>query len=302
MSYVFYPGCSLDSTARDYHVSTSAVAGALGLDLPELPDWTCCGSTSAHQTNPLLSLALPAKNLLAASGNTMAVCCAACYSRLKVANHRIANEPGVRDQVAGALGAEYDGSTSVKHLLEIIRDEIGLDEVARRVSRPLTGLRVAAYYGCLLVRPPEVMQFDDPENPTILDDVLAAAGAEPLDWPHKTECCGASYSITKVEIVLGLSHDILTMARDSGADCVATACPLCQINLDMRQKEIEGRFRDRLGIPVLYFTQLLGLALGLKPDQLGMSSLAVDPAPLLAKRGLLSRSNAGAGARMGVPE
>lgn len=302
MSYVFYPGCSLDSTARDYHMSTKAVAGALGLDLPELPDWICCGSTSAHQSNPLLSLALPAKNLLAASGKTMAVCCAACYSRLKLANHRIANEPDSRAQVAGALGADYDGSTPVKHLLQIIRDEVGLDEVAKRVSRPLAGLRVAAYYGCLLLRPPDVMQFDDPENPTLLDDVLAAAGAEPLDWPHKTECCGASCFITQVGIAQRLSYEILAMARDSGADCIATACPLCQLNLDMRQKDIEARFEDRLGLPVLYFTQLLGLALGLKPNQLGLGSLVVDAAPLLAKKGVLARRRAGARAPTGVSE
>ncbi len=300
MSYVFYPGCSLESTAREYRSSTEALAGALGLDLPELRDWICCGSTSAHQSSRLLSLALPAKNLAAASGRTMAVSCAACYSRLKLANHRIASEPEIRRQVAGALGADYDGSTPVKHLLEIIRDEIGLEEVAERVSRPLAGLRVAAYYGCLLVRPPDVMRFDDPENPMVLDDILAAAGAEPLDWPHKTECCGASYSITQVDIVLRLSREILVMARDSGADCVATACPLCQLNLDMRQRDIEARFRERLGLPVLYFTQLLGLALGLKPDRLGLAGLLVDATPLLAKKGILTPAGVGGRAALGV--
>ncbi len=216
MSYVFYPGCALESTARDYSLSAKAVARSLGLRLPDLPDWICCGSTAAHQSNKLLSLALPAKNLLAASGSTMAVCCAACYSRLKVANHSIRSDRAIRRQVARALGTDYDGSTPVKHLLEIIRDDVGLDEIAERVSRPLKGLRVAAYYGCLLLRPPDVMQFDDAENPTLLDSLLAAAGAEPLEWPHKTECCGASYSITKVESVLRLSRDILAMARDSG--------------------------------------------------------------------------------------
>jgi heterodisulfide reductase subunit B len=294
MSYVFYPGCSLDSTSGDYRLSTEAVARALGLDMPELPDWTCCGSTAAHQSNPLLSLALPAKNLLAASGKTMAVCCAACYSRLKVANHQIANSPNTRGRVAGILGADYDGSTPVKHLLEIIRDEVGLDGIADRVRAPFTGLRVACYYGCLLVRPPGVMQFDDPENPTLLDRVVAAAGAEPVEWPHKTECCGASCSITKVGIAERLSHDILAMARDSGADCIVTACPLCQLNLDLRQRDIEARFGERLGLPILYFTQLLGLALGLKPSALGLDSLMVDPMPMLSSKGILARHGAGA--------
>jgi heterodisulfide reductase subunit B len=294
MSYVFYPGCSLDSTGRGYRASTEAVARALGLDLPELPDWTCCGSTAAHQSNPLLSLALPAKNLLAASGKTMAVCCAACYSRLKTANHQIANAPETRGRVAGVLGADYDGSTPVKHLLEIIRDEVGLGGIADRVRVPLTGLRVASYYGCLLVRPPDVMRFDDPENPTLLDRVVAAAGAEPVEWPHKTECCGASHSITKVEIVERLSHDILAMASASGGDCIVTACPLCQLNLDLRQKDIEARFGDRLDLPILYFTQLIGLALGLRPDELGLDSLIVDPTPMLLKKGIAARPITGA--------
>jgi len=201
-----------------------------------------------------------------------------------VANHQIANAPETRGRVASVLGADYDGSTPVNHLLEIIRDEVGLDEIAKRVRAPLTSLRVACYYGCLLVRPPDVMQFDDPENPTLLDRVVAAAGAEPLEWPHKTECCGASCSITKIEIAERLSRDILAMARDAGADCIVTACPLCQLNLDLRQRDIEARFGDRLGLPVLYFTQLLGLALGLKPHELGLGSLTVDPMPMLTKK------------------
>jgi heterodisulfide reductase subunit B len=300
MSYFFYPGCSLESTARDFRLSTEAVARALRIDLPELPDWTCCGSTAAHQSDPLLSLALPAKNLLAASGRTVAVCCAACYSRLKTANHRIANAPEARAQVASVLGADYDGSTPVKHVLEIMRDDVGLGEIARCARAPLSGLRVAAYYGCLLVRPPEITGFDDPENPTLLDNVLAAAGAELVDWSHKTECCGASCSITKVEIVERLAREILTMARDSGADCIATACPLCQLNLDMRQRNIEARSGDRLGLPVLYFTQLLGLALGLKPRELGLGSLMVDPMPVLAGKGIVVGRGLAAAASVSV--
>ncbi len=288
MTYLFFPGCSLDSTAKDYYLSTLAVARALDLDLPELPDWTCCGSTPAHQSGELLSLALPAKNLLAASGNTVAVACAACYSRLKTANYGITSHESVRGEVANALGADYDGSTPVKHLLEIIRDDIGFAAVAKRVRKPLKGLRVAAYYGCLLVRPPEVMRFDAPENPRVLDDLLEAAGAETVDWPHKTECCGASYSITNPEIVWLLSREVLAMARDAGADCIATACPLCQLNLDMRQRDIEARYGERFGLPVLYFTQLLGIAFGLMPSDLGLRRLIIDAKPLLVKKGLLT--------------
>ncbi len=287
MSYVFYPGCSLESTAKDYALSTNAVAAALGIDLPELAGWTCCGSTAAHQTDALLALALPAANLAAASGKTVAVACAACYSRLKLANHEIAGDAESRRQVADALGADYDGSTPVKHVLEILRDDVGFAAIADKVKKPLVGLRVAAYYGCLLVRPPSIMRFDDAENPTVIDKLMTTAGAETVDWPAKTDCCGASFSITKTEIVLRLSRAVLTAAREAGADCIVTACPLCQFNLDMRQSDIEKKSNERFGLPVFYFTQLLGLALGLPAQRLGLQSLLVDPLPLLTRKGIL---------------
>jgi heterodisulfide reductase subunit B len=286
MSYVFYPGCSLDSTARDYALSTHAVAGALGLELPELQGWTCCGSTPAHQSSRLLALALPAANLESARGNTVAVACAACFNRLKTANHAIRNDPASRAAVAEALGRPYDGSTPVKHLLEIVGRDLGPRIVAARTVRPLRGLRVAAYYGCLLVRPPDVMKFDDPEHPRLLDGLLAAAGAEPVSWTHRIECCGGSASITDVETVLALSREILAAARDARADAIATACGMCQLNLDLRQADIEARSGESFRLPVFYFTQLLGLAFGLRPDELGLRSLVVDPGPLLEEKGI----------------
>ena len=292
MSYVFYPGCSLESTAKDYALSTKAVVAALGIDMPELAGWTCCGSTAAHQTDALLALALPAVNLAAASGNTVAVACAACYSRLKLANHEIAGDAESRRLVADALGADYDGSTPVKHLLEILRDDVGFAGLSEKVTKPLAGLRVAAYYGCLLVRPPAIMRFDDAENPTVLDKLMAAAGAETVDWPAKTDCCGASFSITKTEIVLRLSRGILAAAREAGADCIVTACPLCQLNLDMRQSDIEKKHGETFRLPVFYFTQLLGLALGLPASQLGLRGLLVDPLPLLTRKGILQPEKA----------
>jgi heterodisulfide reductase subunit B len=269
------------------------------------PNWICCGSTAAHQSDPRLALALPAKNLAAAGAPTAAgapvaaaastavgvptlvVCCAACYNRLKTANYRIAGDPAIRGQVAEVIGADYDGSTPVKHLLEVLSEKAVLSEIAARLVRPLRGLRVASYYGCLLVRPPEVMQPDDPENPMLMDKLLASCGAEPLDWPHKVECCGASYSITKVDSVRRLSREILAQARDAGADCLATACPLCQSNLDLRQREIEAQFGERFRLPIFYFTQLLGLALGLSPAEVSLRSMIEDPRPCLERRGVL---------------
>jgi heterodisulfide reductase subunit B len=187
VSYVFFPGCSLEGTARDFHRSTLAVAGRLRLAFPEIPDWICCGSTSAHGCDPLLADALPAKNLAAADGKTVAVACASCYSRLKAANHHIARDPAVRARVAEAIGRDYDGRTPVMHLLEILSRDIGCARIAAAVRRPLKGLKVACYYGCLLVRPPEITRFDDAENPTLMDQLMEIAGATPVDWPHKTE-------------------------------------------------------------------------------------------------------------------
>ena len=184
------------------------------------------------------------------------------------------------------VGRDYDGRTPVLHLLEILGRDIGLARVAGAIRRPLAGLKVACYYGCLLVRPPEVTNFDDPENPTLMDQLLQTAGAEPLAWPHKTECCGASFSITDSSVVLELGKRILDMAQAAGADCISTACPLCQLNLDMRQKDMERKFGRRYRLPVFYFTQLLGLAMGCRPDELSLDSLVVGPRELLAAKGI----------------
>jgi heterodisulfide reductase subunit B len=286
MTYAFFPGCSMEGTAHDYQKSTVAVSKALGLALPEIPGWTCCGSTSAHQTDHLLSVVLPAKNLVAAEGKTVAVGCAACYSRLKTANYEIANDAQMRTSVAKVVGKDYDGKTEILHLLEILARDVGMRKIAQAVKKPLKGLKVVTYYGCLLSRPPEVTKFDDPENPTLMDEVLEAAGATILEWPHKTECCGAGYSITDVTIVKRLTREILAMAKAAGADCIATACPLCQLNLDLRQKDTEKAAGETFNLPVFYFTQLLGLAFGISRKDLGLRSLVVSPQKLLADRGI----------------
>jgi heterodisulfide reductase subunit B len=286
VTYAFFPGCSLDGAAKDFRRSTLAVAARVGLEIPELKDWICCGSTAAHSTDPLLADALPAKSLAGAGGATVAVACAACYSRLKTANHHIAADAALRARVARVVGRDYDGLTPVRHLLEILVRDIGLQRIAAAIRRPLAGLKVACYYGCLLARPPEITGFDDPENPTLMDRLLETAGATPLEWPHKTECCGASFSITDSSIVLDLSNRILLMAQAAGADCIATACPLCQLNLDMRQKDIEAKSGRRYNLPVFYFTQLLGLAMGCQADELSLDSLVVEPQALLEARGI----------------
>jgi heterodisulfide reductase subunit B len=286
MSYAFFPGCSMEGTAHDYQKSSLAVSKALGLALPEIPNWICCGSTAAHQTDHLLSIALPAKNLAAAQGQTVAVGCAACYSRLKIANYEIANNPETRKTVAAVLGTDYDGQTEILHLLELMVRDVGLRKIAQAVKHPLTGLQVVPYYGCLLTRPPEATKFDDPENPTLMDQVLEAAGATIVEWPHKTECCGAGYSITDMTIVKRLTRELLAMAKAAGGDCIVTACPMCQMNLDLRQRDTEKAAGETFHLPVFYFTQLLGLAFGISRKELGLRSLVVSPQRLLAERGI----------------
>jgi heterodisulfide reductase subunit B len=286
MQYSFFPGCSLESTAKDFLLSTLAVAEALDVQLEEIPDWTCCGSSAAHATDAVLAAALPARSLAIAKemGRDVVVCCAACYSRLAGANLALASDPALREQVAAAIGREYAGEIRVRHLLQVLSEDVGVAEIRSRVVRPLEGLRVACYYGCLLTRPREVSIAPDPEDPRMMDDLLAAAGADPIAWPYPTECCGAGLAISRTETVKRLSGEILRMAKQSRADCVAVACPLCQSNLDLRQADIEAAAGERIGLPVLYFTQLLGRALGLSDDALGIGKLMTDPSGILMDR------------------
>ena len=284
-TYAFFPGCSMESTASDFRMSTLAVADALGIKLEEIPDWTCCGSTPAHATDALLAASLPARNLAIAQGmgvEDVVVCCAACYSRIAGANLALAEDTKLRAEVAEAIGTEYAGGLRVRHFLQVLIQDVGLSEVKELVTDKLAGLKPACYYGCLLTRPKELSILDDPEDPQLMECLLKTLGAEPVEWPYKTECCGASFAISRTDTVHRLCRDILTMAKDSGANCIAVACPLCQSNLDLRQSDIE-KSAGEIGLPVFYFTQLLGKALGLSDKSLGIDKLMVDPTPVLGR-------------------
>jgi heterodisulfide reductase subunit B len=289
MKYAFYPGCSLDSTARDFRKSTEAVCERLGIELKEIPGWTCCGSSPGHASSATLAVSLPVVNLLKAEamGCDVVTTCAACYSRLRAANEEMSHDSAVRRSVDDATRAQYRGTVRVRHLLDVLVNDLGLDLIRDYVERPLRGLRVACYYGCLLTRPPKVVAFDDPEHPTTLDRLMTAIGAKPVEWPAKVECCGAGLSLTSPDVMRRLAFGILEMAQRAGADCVAVACPLCQSNLDLRQKESTRAAGSDLSLPVLYFTQLLGLAFGLKPKALGLGKLVVSPRAVLEQIGAL---------------
>jgi heterodisulfide reductase subunit B len=287
--YAFYPGCSLESSAKEYKESTLLVAESLGLSVEEIPDWVCCGSTPAHMSDHLLGIALPSYNLLLARRmgvEGVLVTCASCYSRLKAANHAIVNDASVREQVAEVLGEPYEGDVPVRHLLELVDEAVGQAGFDEKIKQKLTDLKVASYYGCLLVRPPEVTGFDDPEDPQALDRMVTAIGAEPVEWRYKVECCGAALAFSQVDIVRKLSGEILQDAKDSEADVVIVACPLCHSNLDMRQRKIEKYLGVDLEVPVLYFTQLLGLAFGWPASRLGLDKHIINPVPALRKRGV----------------
>jgi heterodisulfide reductase subunit B len=285
VSYTFFPGCSLEGTGADYALSARAVFAKLGTPLDELEGWICCGSTPAHNASHLLSVALPAKNLqlaAGANGGSLAVACAACYSRLKTAVHELAADAELRAKVETVTEAPVPTDVAVRHLLQLLLEDLGPDELAKRVVKPLTGLKVACYYGCLLVRPPKVMAFDDAERPTSMDRLMTALGAEPVDWPHKTECCGANLSLSRADLVLGLTDKLLASAQAAGADVLAVACPLCQANLDVRQGDVNARFGRSYALPALYFTQLVGVALGCDAAALGLDKSFVDSRPKLA--------------------
>ncbi len=289
MKVAYFPGCSLHSTAREYDQSVRAVAPALGVQLITVEDWNCCGATSAHSLDPVLSLALPARNLARAqaAGHQVVVApCAACFNRLKTALCQLEEGGEAAQTIQKVVGFRFHGGLQVKSLVQLFWEDVGVGAIRRRVCRPLEGLRVACYYGCLLVRPPEVAAFDDPEHPRAMDDLMAAIGAEPTSWAAATECCGASLSLVRGQVVERLVSTILAWAQRAGAEAVVTACPLCQSNLEMRRPA-------HIKMPIFYFTELMGLALGLPDVKRWMRAHLVDPAPVL------SRFYPGVGARRG---
>lgn len=275
MKYSYYPGCTIGTTAVEYGLSTDAVCEALGIELIELEDWNCCGASSAHSLNHELALTLPARNvaLAQASGFDTVIPCPACYQHSLAADKRLREDKDWRAEMEELLGFHYTGQGRPRHLLEVLGTDLSTDALAAKVTRPLKGLKVACYYGCVLVRPPELTGWDDPEHPVIMDRLLEAMGAEPVDWSWKVDCCGASLTLSRSQVVVELSGKLAEAAQEAGANCIACACGICQINLDTRQKDTR--------IPVFYFTELMGLALGLPGTDKWFGKHMIDPRPLL---------------------
>ncbi|MDO8716010.1 MAG: CoB--CoM heterodisulfide reductase iron-sulfur subunit B family protein [Dehalococcoidales bacterium] len=270
MRVSYYPGCSLEGTAKEFDVSTRAVCKALGIELQELEDWSCCGATSAHSTNDYLAVALPARNLTLAekTGLDLVTPCAACFQRLKVAEKKLAEKP--------LAEFPYQGKIKIDHLLNLCTRPEAMEKIKSSVKKPLKGLKVVCYYGCLTTRPPKITDAVNYENPQNMDELILELGAESIDWSYKTACCGNSLVLGRADIVKTMVGKLLEKAREAGADAIVTCCPMCQSNLE------SGR-----SMPVFYFTELMGMAMGLPGTEKWLKQHLVNPVPLASAKGLI---------------
>ena len=285
MTLSYYPGCSLRHSSGEFDVSTRKVLEALGVEYKEVPDWTCCGSSPAHMMDHLLAQSLAARNLRQAAlvGTEMLAPCPSCYQREKNAEIEIHKSDAFRAEVNEVLDEPYEADVKVYSLPEYLIEFVGEEKIAAAVKTDLSQLRVVPYYGCLLGRPTDLTGECDNEQPMKMDLLLQAAGADVKWWNYKTECCGASVGMPKMEIQRQLSGKVLHQALAAGADAVVVCCPLCHVNLDLKQAQINSYCGTKYDVPILYLTQVLGLAFGLSPDDVQLQKNVVDPEPLVKK-------------------
>ncbi len=294
MKYSYYPGCSLERNAVAYHKSAMAVAEVLDIEFVEIEDWNCCGATEYMAIDLLPAFSLISRNLALAAnqsvnGNHLVAPCSACFLNLSKTDRYMRDSPDLAEKVNTALaagGLQYEpGSVRVRHLLDIVVNDVGYETVAEKITKPLYDLRLAPYYGCLVVRPVRKTPFDDPEYPTSLDKLMRAIGAKVVDYPLKAQCCGGHMTQIKEPTALEIIRRLLKNAADYEADAIVTLCPMCQLNLDAYQENVNKHFGTNYNIPILYFTQLMGLAFGIPAKKLGFGKEFVTAAPALAKIG-----------------
>jgi len=283
----YYPGCTLYTKSKNLDLCARETAQILGVELKELETWNCCGAIYSTVQDDLANQVAPVRNLIEAQkiSNKLVTLCAACYNVLKRSNRNLfLKENDVyRKRMMNYLETEYDGKTEVNHYLETLKNDIGFDRVKSKVKKNLNGLKVASYYGCLMLRPSDELNFDDPDNPTMMDDMFSTIGASSVDFAFKGECCGGYILVNKPDVATKCAQTILDSIAASGAECVATTCPLCQYNIDNQQKLMSKQFN----LPIFYFTQLLGLALGVDEKILNFDNHCIDPKPLLKQKGLI---------------
>jgi heterodisulfide reductase subunit B len=280
MKFSYFPGCTVHSTSLEYGLSTDAIFKTLDVELVEIEDWNCCGAAATHSIHHLLSLCLPSRNIAiaqATQAGPLVIPCAGCFNMLKRAEHVLKNDEAKRKEIEEIVGFTYQPSFEIKALMDIVVNGIGLERVQEKVKKPLRGMKVACYYGCALVRHPKVTQLDDPENPQSLDRLMKSLGAEPVEWSYKIDCCGADLALTYGDVVKKLVGKIVSMAEEAGAQCIVTSCGLCQANLEMRQE---------IGLPIFYFTELMGVAFDLENRDQWWSKHMISPKKLLESLGL----------------
>lgn len=280
MEFSYYPGCSLHATAKEFDQSVHAVFSALDITLRELEDWNCCSASSGHSLNRNLSLALPARNIAIAqnNGNDLVMPCAACYNRHKTAQYALQNQPAQRELVEEAVGFTFQDRIQIRPPIEVISEQIGPERIKSKVKKTLEGLKAVMYYGCLLVRPPEITQFDHHENPVLMQKIVSTLGAQVMPWSYATDCCGGGIALTRPNLAARMVDNLIARAREAGAQTLVTSCPLCQMNLEMRQSADP--------MPIFYFTELMGLAFDLQESKKWWKLHLIDPSPLLDSLGL----------------
>ncbi|MFC1932744.1 CoB--CoM heterodisulfide reductase iron-sulfur subunit B family protein [Chloroflexota bacterium] len=280
----YYPGCSLDSTAKEYGESAEAICKSLEIKLTELDDWNCCGASSAHVVSDLLAVALPARNLEIAdkAGLDLVVPCAACYQRLKMAEKELLAGKDIE-----GISRKYEGNFNIKHLADFIWEDVGEKAISAKGKKPLKDLKPVCYYGCLTVRPPKVTDARNPENPQAMDNIMKSLGANVRNWSYKTDCCGGNLILTRPDIARKLIKKLLDMAEEAGADCIVTGCPMCFSNLDSRQKSVSQESGGKYKLPIFYFSELMGAAYTEPNTQKWLGRHIIDPRPLLKQKGLI---------------
>ena len=294
MKLNYYPGCTMKNHAKNFEDSAIGSLKKLDVEVVEIPRWNCCGTVYSFATDDLMHHVAPIRNLLRVkedeeSSDDVMTLCSMCYNTLKRSNEKVKREPQSLKAINDLMYLEeikYKGDVGVFHLLEFLRDKLTFESVAERVVKPLNGLKVASYYGCTLLKPKEVA-FDDDEDPTILEELADSLGAEVVDFPYRTECCGSYQTVNKPEVVAEKTNTIVGSAQHNGADVIVVSCPLCAFNLDRRQKEAAKINPDLKQTPILYFTQLMAIALGCEEKDVRLDLHHIDPNPLLSSKGLV---------------
>lgn len=283
--YAYFPGCSLEKMALSYHLSAIETTRKLGVEFKELEDWNCCGATAYFHVDELLAYTLCARNLAMAEKEKLDLVapCAGCYKNMYFTNAHLKSDPDLAEHVNYALEEDnltFSGSVAVRHLIEVFVQDVGFEAIKAQVSKPLEGLRVAPYYGCQLLRPRK--DHEDVEQPVFFENLLKSIGADPVNYPLKLRCCGGALLITNRKAALSMVRNLLQSAVTCGASVIATACPLCQVNLECYQTQVNHEFGTNFKMPVMYFTQLVGLAMGIPAKQLGIGSELVSTKPVLS--------------------